>query len=369
MLDPNTLTDLILALNFLCILFIGLTTSYDDIKKNKIRNKYIAYALLFGIGTNVLLPLITEGSWFLYSDYLRQTLMNALLALFAGFALWYFKIWRAGDGKLFFAYAFLIPLSIYNYGHLAYFQSLTLLVNTLISLFLLLSLNVWITTSTDEKIEILKNSLNPKQLFYILMSLISTQWLLAILVQPLLPTGDILTTGSLAIIFLTLLMNRYQETVYEASIPLVILRILIDYKTMSSYAFMSQLIILFILFVGVVNFITSLGSFRFSERIKIMNLKSSAYCAEKIVRRGEFYEASLAPKEDEQLLDLNYENLTDKDIKKLNLLYKNCKLKCDELTIRQTIPFAPFLFLGVLLTLLIRGDVVAYSRFLLLKYL
>lgn len=368
MLDPNTLTDLILALNFLCILLLGVVTSYEDIKNNKIRNKYIVYALLFGIGTNVLLPTIAEGSWYIASIYLMTTLTNAMLALFVGFALWYFKIWRAGDGKLFFAYAFLLPISVYYYGYMPYLQSFTLLVNTILSIFLLLSLDLWIITSTDEKLDILKNSLNPKQLFYMLTSLISTQWLLSLLFQQLLPTIDTLTMGLLSIVLLGFLTSHYQDVVYEASVPLVLIRILLDTKTILSYNFISQIAILFILSVVVINFITNLGSFRFNERAKISNLKRGACCVDRILKKGKFYDASSTSQEGVELLDLNYEDLTTADIKKLNSLYKEGRLKCEELKIRQTIPFAPLLFLGVLLTLLIRGDAITYLRWMLAKY-
>jgi hypothetical protein len=363
------LEDLILALNFLCILLLGAITSFEDIKNNKIRNTYIACALLFGICTNVLLPIIAEGSWYFVSIYLMTTLINAIMALVAGFALWYSKIWRAGDGKLFFAYAFLLPITVYHYGYLPYFLSFSLLINILTIVFFLLCLNLWIITSTDEKLEILKNSTNPKQLFYMLTSLISTQWLLSILFRQLLPTADVLTTGLISIVLLTFLTNRYQNAVYKASIPIMVLRILVDFGTMASYSFISQLAILFILFVVVVNFITNLGSFRFTERVKIVNLKPRACCTEKIIRKEGSYTKSSTSGKIEEVLKLNYEDLTDADIKKLNLLHKRGRLKFKELTIRQTIPFAPFLLLGVLLTILIRGDVIAYSSLIVLRYL
>jgi len=361
------LEDLIFALNFLCILLLGTLTSYEDAKTNRIQNRYVVYSLLLGIGTNILLPTVAGGFWYINTTYLRTTLINAILALVAGFTLWHFKIWRAGDGKLFLTYAFLLPLSTYYYGYVAYFPSFTILLNTLVPVLLLLFSNLWITTSNDEKYGILKNIMNFKQLFYMLLSFISAQWILSFLFRYLLPAGDALTINLLSILLLTLLMGRFQGTIYEASVPIAVLRLFLDYKTMLSLSFITNFLVLFALLVLVVGFITSLGSFRFNDRIRIMNLKPGLCCAERIVRKGKFYTTS-ASHEKADLLNLNYENLTSDDIRKLELLYREGKLKSDELVIKQTIPFAPFLFMGVLLTILVRGDVITYSRIILSRH-
>jgi len=71
--------------------------------------------------------------------------------------------------------------------------------------------------------------------------------------------------------------------------------------------------------------------------------------------------------EPRRCLDLSYEHLAEADIKKLNTLCKKNKLKFSNISVKQTMPFAPFLFVGVLLTFLIRGDVITYLKLLVLS--
>jgi prepilin signal peptidase PulO-like enzyme (type II secretory pathway) len=158
-------------------------------------------------------------------------------------------------------------------------------------------------------------------------------------------------------------MNKIQDFIYEASIPIVILRILIDYETITSYNFIIQFLLLFGLFI-LVAIITNLGSFRFNERVGISNLRPGMCCVEKVLKKGRFYIKSATSRRATESLNLSYENLNDNDIKKLNELHKTGKLKFRELAIKQTMPFAPYLFLGVLLTILIRGDIITYLKIL-----
>jgi len=358
------LDNLAFISNILFVLVLGVVTSYDDIKKNRISNRYVTIAVIFAFLTNILGSYFAQASADTKMLYIETTLLNAFFALLLGFIFWYAKVWRAGDGKLFFAYAFLLPISTYYYGYIPYFPSFTLLTNTLLTAFFLLTFNVWVATSTDEKLEILKKSADPKQLFYILLSLISVQWVSSALFAYLLPTTDVITTTVFSILLLFVLMNQFRELLYEASIPITILRIVLDYRTVTSYGFLAQFLPAFILFAVAFNFITELGIFRFTERIRINDLKAGMCCVEKVTRKAGLY--GKTSEGGKLMLDLSYESLTDGDIKKLRKLNDTGKLKFEELTIWQTIPFAPILFLGALLTLIIHGDIVALLKLILL---
>jgi len=359
--------DLIYHLNLAFILILGAITSYEDVKKNRISNKYIVSATIVAFLTNVVWNYLATAPWDTKLLYIQTTLLNACLCLLIGFLLWYLSVWRAADGKLFFAYAFLLPISTYYYGYTQPFPSFSILVNTLVPTFLILTLNLWVATSNDEKFGIVRTLANRRQLFYMLLSLLSVQWLFSILFKHLALTNDFLITGLFSTLLLLFLTNRFGSVLYEISIPLVLLRIILDYEPMLSINFIIQFLTLFALFV-LLNFITNLGSFRFNERIKITELKPGMHCAEKIVRRGKLYVVSAPPTNEAEYLNINYENLTNDDIKKLRLLRSKDRLKCPELTVRQTLPFAPFLFMGVLLTILIRGDIITYSKLTMLGY-
>ncbi|QLJ53368.1 MAG: hypothetical protein Sv326_1193 [Candidatus Fermentimicrarchaeum limneticum] len=352
----------VFILNTLFVLVLGIVTSYGDIRKNKISNRYVIIAVILAFLTNVLGSYFAQASTDTKMLYIQTTLLNAFFALLVGFILWYAKIWRAGDGKLFFAYAFLLPVSTYYYGYVAYFPSFTLLVNTLIPLFLILTFNLWYITSTEEKFEIFKSVVNPKRLFYMLLSLMSTQWIISILFQRLLSVSDFLTAGCISILVLVFLTNHLQDILYEISIPVVILRIMLDYGTVVSYSFFTQFLLLFGLFLLAITFITNLASFRFNDKIRVPDVKKGMCCVERISRKGRFYEKTLTPHN--RILKLNYESLTQDDVDRLKRMNKNGQLRFDELTIQQTIPFAPLLFFGVLLTIVLRGDVLTHLKLL-----
>ena len=111
------------------ILFLGIITTYEDIRFGKIRNRWtitaIAYSLL-AYSFIIIYNLINSA---LNHIYLLELSVNFIFAILVGYGLWHFRIWSAGDGKLFISFAFLLPLSIYQYGYQPFIPSITLLIN------------------------------------------------------------------------------------------------------------------------------------------------------------------------------------------------------------------------------------------------
>jgi hypothetical protein len=107
------------------ILLLGIITSYEDSKLGKIRNKWVAAAIIYS--------LVAYGIAFLKGningDYIIELITNTCFSIAVGFAFWYFKVWTAGDGKLFIAYSALMHLSVYKYGYQKWIPSVTLLIN------------------------------------------------------------------------------------------------------------------------------------------------------------------------------------------------------------------------------------------------
>jgi Flp pilus assembly protein protease CpaA len=127
--------------SFLIPLFvIGLTCSYTDIKYGKIFNKVIMAGILYALF--LYLTLFFNNLFFLHNKdnfyYLFETVLNGLISLIVGYLIWYFKLWSAGDAKLFTVYALLVPLNFYSKNHVLYFPSLILLINLFVPLFLAL---------------------------------------------------------------------------------------------------------------------------------------------------------------------------------------------------------------------------------------
>ena len=118
-------------LSFTALLAGGIA-AYGDIRFGKISNKLIIAGL--GAGLILLLASVLVGG--LSADIFWQALLNAAVALALGYAFWYFDLWAAGDAKLFFVLALLLPFKFYWRSYLPVFPSLVILVNAFIPLLL-----------------------------------------------------------------------------------------------------------------------------------------------------------------------------------------------------------------------------------------
>lgn len=70
--------------------------------------------------------------------YWFHVALNTALAFGLGFLLWTLGLWAAGDGKLFGLLALLLPLSVYRTNYLNWFPSFVLFFNTFIAVFAIL---------------------------------------------------------------------------------------------------------------------------------------------------------------------------------------------------------------------------------------
>ncbi|MDD2753120.1 MAG: prepilin peptidase [Candidatus Portnoybacteria bacterium] len=133
------------------LFFIGLVTSYEDIKYNKIRNKWITLGLYWGLGAlflflvwyflapsltafyhSKILKLPADAPLTVYTfnlPFLLKSFLNFIVAAVVSFIMWKANSWAAGDAKLFIVYSLLIPLFHYQKSYLPVFPSFVLLVN------------------------------------------------------------------------------------------------------------------------------------------------------------------------------------------------------------------------------------------------
>jgi len=117
-----------LSLAVFSALLIGSIAAYRDFKSGKISNKLIIIGL--EVGLILLLYSVLTGA--LTVNLFWQALLNAAVALVIGYALWYFDFWAAGDAKLFFIFALLLPFRFYWRSFLPVFPSLVILINVFI---------------------------------------------------------------------------------------------------------------------------------------------------------------------------------------------------------------------------------------------
>jgi hypothetical protein len=113
------------------ILFIGFITSFEDFKEFKIKNKWVifglSYAFLIYFFVFIFNQLHLLNPWLNLN--FDKWCINFIISSLTAYLLWNFKMWGAGDAKLFICFAALIPVGQYSrvyFNH--YFASFSLLV-------------------------------------------------------------------------------------------------------------------------------------------------------------------------------------------------------------------------------------------------
>lgn len=132
-MDVESVQVPILWLFMPIVLVLGIVTSYQDIRWGIVRNRSLLIALAAGIA-------LYTGLSVLYFDrlgdvipaYVGKVLLNTAIAFFTAYFLWTFDFWSAGDGKLFVAIAFLMPIEAYSHWYVSPFPSLLVLINAYI---------------------------------------------------------------------------------------------------------------------------------------------------------------------------------------------------------------------------------------------
>lgn len=132
------------------LVFIVISTIYDDIRCGLIRNARVLQGLAAGAiiyfvivlasffqdSLSFLGPLLGEHDrdifWFL------RSLLNTAIGFIVACVLWHFKVWAAGDAKLFTLYCFLVPSDLYRATDVPFFPGIILLINIFTFTFLYL---------------------------------------------------------------------------------------------------------------------------------------------------------------------------------------------------------------------------------------
>jgi len=348
------------------ILILGIATSYTDIKYGKIKNKWILFGLFYGLIINLVLILYYLHQKNLSFGYVSELFVNICFGLLVGFGFWLLKIWTAGDGKLFFAYSILIPLAVYRHGYIRWIPSAMLLVNVFVPLFLYFSFISLFKSSRKSKKTTVKDIFG-KKLISSFFYLFIIHWFISAF-SMLIKLNGFLTKAVLMMFIFYIFGKRFKRKEHIKKhkrkliiliIALCIVRLLLD-KSVYTMNFWQEFLYFF-LFLSIFRSVINLGVNSFSKEVSIKNLKPGMLLAERIVKKGKKY----VKKKNQSLFNLEKgfieeeaEGLTEEDIKKIK------KTNIKKIKIKQTIPFAPFIFLGVLLTLIAKGNILILVRFL-----
>lgn len=235
------------------ILFLGIITSYQDIKYGKIKNKWIVMSLVYVFIAYTLLIIyfiITESIRYAYFVDFFSNLLSALLI---GFGLWFIGIWSAGDGKLFIAYSALIPLSFYQHSYVKWFPGFILLINIFIIgfiaiLFLFLLENNF-KNIRKKSIIFIKKFFDLKKILYAILYIFSVFWMIQIFLSLIKLEENMILIIVFTILIVSIIqtyLNKYPHFIIII-IFIAILRLFFD-KNVYSVKFLIDFIVIMIIF-------------------------------------------------------------------------------------------------------------------------
>ena len=328
------------------ILALGIITSWEDVKEGKIRNKYIAAAILFSIATHTILILAK----LIPAQYALTAFLNLLGALIFAIIIWSAGLWKPGDAKLYAAYITLIPLTIYRHST-ANIPIFEILINTITPLFIYLMITLLLKTQTKQKWKALKNAFNVKRIGLTVLAVFSIGWLIQMLFGYLGIVQNYIY-NLLAIIILFKIMEKVFK---EQTTPLLaitaITRIALQTDYVLRYSFLLEFVVTVAVFVLVVTAISELGE-SFTKKKHLDELEEGDLLSTKYMIDLKKKGLSL-----DKTTGLTKDNLKNiKHASKINII------KYTSFTVYQTIPFAPFLFAGSIITILSEGSVFVFIK-------
>ncbi len=334
-------------------IILGILISYEDFKKGIIKNIYIIILLLFG----VFFQLLVYGFSF-------QIVPRIIYCLIISFGLWWLGMWPAGDAKFFTVLMLFFPPNLITNKSIIF----DFLVNCFVPIFCFYIFFLVYRSRTDILKNALKFSFNPYTLFFIFIMFIGFLWVFGIFLNIFNIPLDFFSSLFIVFFGFEILHALSGPRTEIAFTFMAIIRIILDYKTVFTLNFILNITLSILVFIFFRFFILYLGFRLYTKEIKIENLKHGMILAENIYKKGRKYHKLstltmsfveiMSQKKYKFIHSLNY--LKTKDVKKIKKLLKRKKFSFDTILINEKQHFAFFIFLGFLITLLIKTNFISY---------
>ncbi len=323
------------------IIFLGVITSYEDIKSGKIRNKWVLGAVAFSFAAYLFLFLgknITLNEVYL-------SLINFAIAIAFSFLLWNFKFWSAGDGKLFIAYSALIPAAVYPAPFISFFPAFDMFVNVVVLFFIyLIAKNIFIIPPKTIK-KALAGSL--KKFPELLISIFAVSWF-ARLIGGSFATGSIFysfvlyaavyAVADLAITKTLSLLRIKKIRPLHIYLALIAIRIIFGFNGVLNLDFIIGILISAVLYSFLLRTVYKIVSENTVKNIPVLMLREGDIVCNKESKKEKGFSTPCA------------EGLTAEEVKKIRAFCKKKRIKT--VPVAETAPFAPAMFAGVAITLI-----------------
>lgn len=334
------------------IIFLGVITSYEDIKFGKIRNKWIVLGVVYAAVIHFFLYFL-NAPYNLGLTTLKHLLISGFFALVAGFLIWFLGLWTAGDAKLLFAYTLLIP----NTNSLSFAD---VLINSFIPVGIFLFFASLMRIGNLKKMPV-TSIFKAGNIYKTALAVFAAMWLGSILHKI---TGMDAMLLAFALVIGILMIDKFfpRDIFLVMLTAIALLRILADKSIHSFGAWLNFLLVLATILI--IRFLLVMPSQSFVKDVAFDRLKPGDQPAEIIIKSGNAYKRrkagilSLYKKQDGSLFHPKPEGLSEDDIRKISASAKHFTFK--ELKIRETISFAPFLFTGALLQMILNDNLISY---------
>lgn len=339
----------------LVILALGIITSYDDITKGKIKNKYIVSAL--GLGILIHIILFSIGISDLSEIIIAGIYLFAALAL--GVVLWLLGYWSAGDAKLYTAFAMLIPPETYHLVTTP-LPVIDLVINTILPIFIYLVAVVLIRSSFKEKTAVVKQALKPSKILNILLVIFSISWLSGYLFSYMSMPPNYLLTLLFIMVAYRIISAIIKEYTTHFLVVTGIIRVFLNKDYIISIPFIKSFLLITAGFIIVMVFISGMGKLYY-DSVNIYRLRPGMQLLQAVLKNGISLDIDEAEPR-RMLFKQGLRGLTEYDVNMIKNAHRKGKLHFNELKVQQTIPFAPFMFLGTMMTIICQGNVILFVK-------
>ncbi len=332
-------------------IILGIISSVTDFKNKKIYNKNIILALIVSILVYAVLWNQIEIM------YIKNYLINLGISIAISFLFFYFKIWAAGDAKLFLAIVFMIPYEIYEVQTNNVFPALYLLIMIFGVAFIYIVIEtVYLWIRDKERLTKIKElKLDKGELKEFLIKYFMGYFIILFINNIILKffadfrinnAGLILICNMLILIFIYRIITQKRQALVITLVFVVVNALYYGIFGIEIYSINIKMLIL----VLVVMLFRSIAEKYNYEEIKIENLKPRMILSLGSVLR--FYGSRVKglPQTTTETTD---SRLTEEEVESIKRWSKTKKGK-ETIVIVRHIPFAPFILVGELLFFILK---------------
>lgn len=334
---------MLIYIQSLIAILLGIISVVTDVKNKKIYNRNIIIAVIM---STLVYAIFWKQIEFIY---LKNFLINLCISILISFLFYYFKIWSAGDAKLFLAIIYMIPYELYEVETTNFFPGLYILILIFSTAFLYVVIEtIYLWIKDEEKFKKIKQlKLSKSQISDFIVKYFMGYFIILFINNILFKVfsefkqnnaGLIIVCNMLLLIFIYRVINDRKRTIITM-IVFVIANI-IYYLIFGIEIYGINIKMLLLVFI-IILFRMISEKYNY-ERIKIEDLKPRM-----ILSYGSillFYGSKVQglPQNTDESTDSRLTNEEVDSIKR----WSKTKKGTESITIVRHMPFAPFMLIG-----------------------